>query len=150
MNATKNLVLFGVVVLGSILLSANTVYTWTDENGVVHYSQTAPEENPDQAKQTVLRSAPKTGGTFVEVAPESEESETSAENSGQPAATPKQEDAYQKVAANCERAREMLANLDTDRQLRLRDPVTGEVTYATAEDLAVQRERALAAIEKDC
>ena len=150
MNIIKNTALALTIFAGVLLLSANTVYQWTDENGVVHFSQTAPEDQSQSVVETSLRSAPKTGGTFAPPpAPAAEATEQAAEP-GNSSSDGGQEYTYTKVPENCTRAREMLTTLNSGRQLRFRDPETGEVAYATDESLAEQRRRANAAIERDC
>lgn len=139
------------VILAAPALTANTVYTWTDENGVVHFSQSAPQDKSVPATETSLRSASMTGGTFAQPstkdmsATEQTASNEPVEPSGEQAkATPT------KNAQACTQARNMLATLDTGRRLRIQDPDTGELIYAGDEDLAEQRRRANAAIERNC
>lgn len=139
------------VVLTVPALTANTVYTWTDENGVVHFSQSAPQDKSVPATETSLRSASMTGGTFAEPSTKNM-SDTEQTSSDQPT-VPSGEQAQAtptKDAQACTQARNMLTTLDTGRRLRIQDPDTGELVYAGEEDLAEQRRRANAAIERNC
>ena len=147
MNTFKKPILALTLLLGTLILSGNTIFQWTDENGVVHFSQTAPENNQN-AVETTLRGASKTGGNspapVVAVTKESAEQDAPVEATETPS--------YTKIPENCERARAMLATLSdgSSRQLRLRDPETGEYSIATEQDRANQHERAQSQIEKDC
>ena len=147
MNTFKKPILALTLLLGTLILSGNTIFQWTDENGVVHFSQTAPENNQN-AVETTLRGASKTGGnspaSVVAATKESAEQDAPVEATETPS--------YTKIPENCERARAMLATLSdgSSRQLRLRDPETGEYSIATEQDRANQRERAQSQIEKDC
>lgn len=120
-----------------------TVHQWTDENGVVHFSQTAPDKDQPTVEQN-LRSAPLTGGTFAP--PKPEEKEETEEN----VAEEQSEPTYKKDPAACTRAREMLVTIDSGRRLRFEDPETGEITYATEDDKAKQREVANSQVERHC
>lgn len=144
MGAIRNS-LFALMLLSSPqLLWGNTVYQWTDENGVVHFSQTAPADKDQAAEETSLRKAALTGGTF---APPRAEPETNT----QPESTPQNaESTYKKNPQACSRARDMLATLNTGARIKLRDPETGEIIYAGEEDIAEQRRRANAAVKTDC
>lgn len=147
MNTFKKPILALTLLLGTLILSGNTIFQWTDENGVVHFSQTAPENNQN-AVETTLRGASKTGGNSP--APVVAATKESAEQDAPVEAT--ETSSYTKIPENCERARAMLATLSdgSSRQLRLRDPETGEYSIATEQDRANQRERAQSQIEKDC
>ncbi len=147
MNTFKKPILALTLLLGTLILSGNTIFQWTDENGVVHFSQTAPENNQN-AVETTLRGASKTGGNSP--APVVAATKESAEQDAPVEAT--ETPSYTKIPENCERARAMLATLSdgSSRQLRLRDPETGEYSIATEQDRANQRERAQSQIEKDC
>ena len=147
MNTFKKPILALTLLLGTLILSGNTIFQWTDENGVVHFSQTAPENNQN-AVETTLRGASKTGGNSP--APVVAATKEPAEQDAPVEAT--ETSSYTKIPENCERARAMLATLSdgSSRQLRLRDPETGEYSIATEQDRANQRERAQSQIEKDC
>ena len=147
MNTFKKPILALTLLLGTLIFSGNTIFQWTDENGVVHFSQTAPENNQN-AVETTLRGASKTGGNSP--APVVAATKESAEQDAPVEAT--ETPSYTKIPENCERARAMLATLSdgSSRQLRLRDPETGEYSIATEQDRANQRERAQSQIEKDC
>ena len=147
MNTFKKPILALTLLLGTLILSGNTIFQWTDENGVVHFSQTAPENNQN-AVETTLRGASKTGGNSP--APVVAATKESAEQDAPVEAT--ETPSYTKIPENCERARAMLATLSdgSSRQLRLRDPETGEYSIATEQDRANHRERAQSQIEKDC
>ena len=147
MNTFKKPILALTLLLGTLILSGNTIFQWTDENGVVHFSQTAPENNQNVV-ETTLRGASKTGGNSP--APVVAATKESAEQDAPVEAT--ETPSYTKIPENCERARAMLATLSdgSSRQLRLRDPETGEYSIATEQDRANQRERAQSQIEKDC
>lgn len=145
MRFMKKSVLAAAVLVGIPFLAGNTVYQWTDENGVVHFSQMAPKDKNQTAVETNIRSAAMTGGTFVSPSTETEgETESRTTTETQPAET------YKKNPEACARAREMLTTLNTGQRLRLRDPDTGEITYASDTDLAEQRRRAVSQIERDC
>lgn len=151
MKTLEKSVLTLAVVLCTFLLTGNTVYQWTDENGVVHFSQTAPD-NDQQAVETTLRNAPRTGGTIAP-APEATSVPSESQDSNEPeSVSEKVVPSYTKSPENCERARGMLATLNegANRQVRLRDPETGEYSVATDEDRNTQRQRALAQIDRDC
>lgn len=146
MNMIKGFRLSLALSAGLLVLSGNTVYQWTDEDGVVHFSQTAPTDKNQAAVETSLRSAARTGGTFAPPAVEP----TTDEQSGSGTESAEPDMSYKKIPENCARAREMMASLESGRQIRFRDAETGEITYATDESRALQRERAEAAIARDC
>jgi len=49
-STTKLLILFLLVAAPAMPVHALEVYQWTDENGVVHFSQWAPEKQPEDIR----------------------------------------------------------------------------------------------------
>ena len=152
MKTLEKFALMFALIGSTLLLSGNTVYQWTDENGVVHFSQTAPDSN-QEAVETTLRSAPKTGGSVAST-PEPTPAPAESQEAAGPEATAEEVAApsYTKIPENCDKARAMLATLSegAERQIRFRDPETGEYYIASDQDRDLQRQRALAQVEKDC
>ena len=130
-------------ILFSILISGFThtapLYQWVDENGVTHFSERPPENQPDM--QAVNYSpAPSISGTVgdeisesTDTSQASDQSETTTQSNIQ-ASTGKD-------AELCKQAQDTIATFNNSTRIRVTDPNTGELRYLNEEEKAIQLER---------
>ena len=135
-------------------LASAALYKWTDENGIVVYSQTPPPSG--QAK--VIRTAP---GPDLEQRRQAAEALRSTVEQTQDAATARaqareekkqqqaQDNALQTRAKSCEIARKNLATLENLGLGRLRMP-DGQTVFLSAEERAARMQETRTQIEQFC
>lgn len=106
-----------------------TIYTWTDSNGLVHYSQQVPP-GVDAKRISSDDIEPSKIGTASPIRKTAEkEPETDLAKS---AKLIKEKDAKQ-AESICESAKHSMSLLDTYNRLTRKDPVTGEDVVMTEE-----------------
>ena len=119
--------------------AANQVYTWTDENGVTHFSDRKPPDTDTQ----VIDMAEKPGGVTYSKPQEASDGETVADDTAvaaEPATTPGQQRREQIAASSaerraaeaeenamCQKQRELLARLEPARRVYYTDENGAEV-----------------------
>ncbi len=115
-------------VLGALpLLMGAEVYRWVDENGVVNYTQLAPEGveaervRPDTGQRIAARpSEPATTPAAESAEPELSEAQQRMLSKLQAAEQARQEEVARIKQANCERARAVLERLSVHGRVRVR------------------------------
>lgn len=122
------------LVVSSLLLSfsctAANIYTWTDENGVVHYSH----QSPKGIEATIISSADIEPTKIGTNSPTRKSAPTQPESELAKSATIiKQQDAKQ-AKDICDNARHSLDMLNSYNRLTRTDPKTGQVVTMTDED----------------
>ena len=105
------------------------VYKWTDENGVVHFGQQPPTTTQSEELQ-VQQGYSRKSDAVPE--PAINDDTTAAQ-----------------AAATCQRARDNLAALSAQGELKRQDEY-GEVHIMTAAEIEAEKTRAQAAIERVC
>jgi hypothetical protein len=125
----KSAVLIAVLLLAGMAqaLAADKVYKWTDDNGVVHYSATPPEET--QAEAVDIRRGPTPPPASVEARVGSSEADLRA--------------------VNCVSSRARLQVL-LDNQLVEIEQVDGTRTQLSAEERTAEITRAEAEVARWC
>ena len=132
---------------------AAQVYSWKDENGRIHYSDTPPS-GVDTKRVPGTRSAPtpatpaSTQKTTAEKELEFRQRREAAAEAEAKAAKEKEiEDARMEA---CAQARNHLAALDSGERLREIDSKTGETTYLNDERRAAEKARVQKQIDTNC
>jgi hypothetical protein len=114
--------LLALLTLGAAAAGAD-VYKWTDDGGVMQYTQSPPEDRPftvvKQQRSPVPSSAPQ--GSMPSAQPEVDGGDTAT-----PVATAATESVTEAKQHNCELARQNLDVLSTKTAILLSDPVSGE------------------------
>lgn len=137
----KKILALAVCVLAiPVFATAQSVYKWTDENGVTHFGDRKPTGK--QSESVSIRTGKKSGGSSMspQQSPqqkvqqiEDEEAEVK-ENETLSAA----EEARQKQrAANCDTARNNLALIKTGSRIKVQED--GEERYLTPEEIAEKK-----------
>jgi hypothetical protein len=114
---------------------ATTIYTWTDSDGLVHYSQQAPI-GVDAKQISSGDIEPSKIGTASPVRKTAEKEPES--DLAKSAKVIKEKDAKQ-AESICENAKHSMSLLDTYNRLTRKDPVTGEDVAMTEEDKQAAR-----------
>ena len=119
--------LFLLAVMLPVLAMAESMYKWVDENGVVHFSETPPNEMPDA--EVVQQNSPQRISNEPPVNDASDESDNGqvkASGSGVSISTPEEKASY------CRSLKSNLAMLETSPRLQLTQP-NGEQEILTDE-----------------
>ncbi|MCW3171622.1 DUF4124 domain-containing protein [Shewanella subflava] len=114
---------------------ATTIYTWTDSNGLIHYSQQAPQ-GVDAKRISSDDIEPSKIGTASPIRKTAEKEPES--DLAKSAKLIKEKDAKQ-AESICESAKHSMSLLDTYNRLTRKDPVTGEDVAMTEEDKQAAR-----------
>ncbi|TGN38437.1 DUF4124 domain-containing protein [Marinobacter confluentis] len=130
--------------------SAQSVYKWTDENGIVHFGDRAPSGT--ESESVSIRTGKRAGsGDSDSASPQQrvqqmdEQAAQSAEREQLSAA----EEARQKQrAANCQTARSNLSLIRSGSRIRVEE--NGEERYLTEEEKAEKREQFEEIAELNC
>ena len=56
-----SLLILGFVLMAAAFAAAETIYTWTDENGVIHMTNLPPVQSPGDLDVKTMKPAPGTG-----------------------------------------------------------------------------------------
>jgi hypothetical protein len=115
------------------------VYKWTDENGVVHYTDSPPEGKPFTTKEVKAASAPAP-------APEAGETPEAPAATG----TPPAEAAKTPAQRNCDIARKNLENLNAHENITADRNNDGVQEPLTAEERATEIKRSESLIAVYC
>lgn len=107
----------------SSLATANTFHRWVDENGVTHYSKTAPEGRQSEAVNTTTGTNSQQPTPMAEPAPSDD---AKASNSS----------ADEVQAKWCQQHRENLDILKNKDRVQQQDPETGEMRILTEAERA--------------
>lgn len=128
---------------------AQSVYRWTDENGVTHFGDREPTGR--QADRVSVRTGRLSGNAAERASPQEqvraldEQREESARRANETAV----EEARRKQReANCATARSNLQVLSTNARIRIEED--GEQRYLTPEEIETQRARFEQAAEENC
>lgn len=146
-NITKALGLCSILLLfgTSAAVSAETLYRWIDDKGNQVNSDRPP---PTGIEYEVIS----TSSSMVRKV-DSEEGAVPKTVNSSPGNQFESEQTEQRVIEKnpeyCARARDNLAQLDTRARIRMRDD-NGEVRYLNEDERALERDKALAAIEAYC
>ena len=134
-SSSRMVILAGAVLACAVSFhaAANQVYTWTDENGVTHFSDRKPPDTDTQ----VIDMAEKPGGVTYSKPQEASDGEAAAEDAtaaAEPVATPGQQRREQIAASSaerraaeaeenamCQKQRELLARLEPARRVYYTD-----------------------------
>ncbi len=131
-----------LTLLGAPATEADNAYTWTDADGIVHYSDKPPESGKAKAiklKTSRLRDQPEAAPT---AATQTNQDKQPADE--EPVTVPTEEPSTLTLAQrrdNCERARKNLAALETRPQVLIDDKETGErrvLAYEEHADMIVK------------
>lgn len=126
---------------------AESVYKWTDAEGVTHFSAQPPANR--QAEQLKVAAPPPTAPPVAKPPADAAQAKDAAEKAAAP--TPEEiAEIERKRAADCETAKRNLDTLKTRVHVRIRDDKTGEDRYLTAEEHAQQQKDASTHIDKYC
>jgi hypothetical protein len=147
------LVLASALVAMPALAQQATVYKWTDEQGVVHYSDQPPAHTTSEALPIRYR---RTDRAAVQARLKTEETRASAENlreeqqdaEAETAATQREKDLAER-AATCKQARERVTNYNQAQKLYKPGP-NGDRIYLTDEELDAERADAQRVMEEWC
>lgn len=126
---------------------AATLYKWTDENGVVHFSEHPPAgvANVEKVRNHVAR-----GNSPVQYNAPSTQSEAAETAEAQPTnaeAGQQRDPAVQK--ARCETARKNLDSLSSFVRIREKDE-NGELRFLSEEEVAERRQTFKDIVDKEC
>jgi hypothetical protein len=149
----------GAVALALVLLgqggvcaaAEDNLYRWTDEQGNQVNSDVPPPAGVEYEVLSTSSSMVRSVETGEEKAARSEQAAGSGP--GKPSEPKVYEDdrriTIEKNPEYCAQARDNLAQLDTRARIRMRDD-QGEVRYLDEDERALEREKAIAAIEAYC
>jgi Domain of unknown function (DUF4124) len=147
------LVLASALVAMPALAQQATVYKWTDEQGVTHYSDQPPVDAASEALPIRYR---RTDRAAVQARLKTEETRESAANlreeeqdaEEETAATQREKDLAER-AATCKQARERVTNYNQAQKLYKPGP-NGDRIYLTDEELDAERADAQRVMEEWC
>lgn len=126
---------------------AESVYKWTDAQGVTHFSAQPPANQ--QAEQLKVAAPPPTAPPAAKSPTDPAQAKDAAEKAAAP--TPDEiAEIERKRAADCETAKRNLDTLKTRVHVRIRDDKTGEDRYLSAEEHAQRQKDASSHIDKYC
>jgi hypothetical protein len=127
----KNFLLFSLLILASISTIAQEYYRWVDADGVAHYSQQPPAENPE-AEQQSLEQTPLTQAIAnSETSSETPETvNTDADYSGT--------SAYGKDPELCAQVLQSLQTMNEFENIVMTDPETGDGIYLSESERAAE------------
>lgn len=130
----KNFLLFSLLTLISISALAQEYYRWVDADGVAHFSQRPPAENPEVEQQS-LEQTPLTL-LIANTESSSETSETAdvdADYSGT--------SAFGKNPELCAQVLQSLQTMNEFENIVMTDPATGDGIYLSESERAAEKIR---------
>jgi hypothetical protein len=147
------LVLASALVVTPALAQQATVYKWTDEQGVPHYSDQPPANAESEALPIRYR---RTDKSAVQARLKTDETRQTAEDlreeqedtEEETAATQREKDLAER-AATCKQARERVTNYNQAQKLYKPGP-NGDRIYLTDEELDAERADAQRVMEEWC
>jgi len=142
----RYLVIFGFLLANLVCsqsaFSSNKVYTWTDEEGTIHYGERPPKDT----KATVIRTRTGKGDPSPQV--ESTPAPTPAQTTS--TAEPQQAETESlKNPERCEAARKNLETLKTSTRIRIAD-ADGAMRYLNEDELEQKKADMEKTIEQAC
>ena len=149
------LVLASALVVPPAIAQQATVYKWTDDQGIPHYSDQPPinaasEALPIRYRRTdksAVQSRPKANESQADVANAPEE-EPDADESAAAATTDREKNLAQRTAT-CKQAQERVTNYNQAQKLYKPGP-NGDRIYLTSEELDAERADAQRVMEEWC
>ena len=136
-----------VVMMFPALSMAESVYKWTDENGVTHFGDRKPTGK--KSESVSIRTGKKTSSprqSAQEQVEQLEENQASAEEDAQ---VKKVEEARRKQrAANCRTAQTNLSLLQTGSRVKVQE--NGEERYLSQEEIQQKRDEFEKVAEENC
>lgn len=147
------LVLASALVVTPAVAQQATVYKWTDDQGVTHYSDQPPVDAESEAlpiryrrtDRAAVQAKMKTDETRQDAEDLREEQEDAEEET---AATQREKDLAER-AATCKQARERVTNYNQAQKLYKPGP-NGDRIYLTSEELDAERADAQRVMEEWC
>lgn len=125
------------------------VYRWTDDQGVVHFSTSAPPSDTEGVEEQTVREAPNPGS----VAPtlRSPEEDAALAEARQQASIEARGRAEQSELRriNCERARQRIAAIEPAQRVRIQKP-DGSEEWLYGEDRIAELERNRKLVRENC
>ncbi len=144
-----------LIMLVSLSASAGKFYKWVDEQGVVHYTATAPNHQESETINTQSgehkpSNTKKPGGNSH--GKEQAVKDMPEPIKAQPTPTTKQAlaKAQQQTEKNCDLTRKNLETLNTRPRVRVNDPATGKLRYLSPEEITSKKTEAKENIDKFC
>lgn len=137
--------LLGVALAGTVLAQAATVYKWTDDKGVVQYTDAPPEGRKFQR----LNVGGSGSRTDIRPAPEPENGATTGE-SAEAAPPSSAQSRLDAMKANCEMARKNLATLQNYRVINADVDGDGTAETLDAEGRQQAIEQSLELMRESC
>ncbi|NWO05703.1 MAG: DUF4124 domain-containing protein [Alteromonadaceae bacterium] len=133
------------------LASGQSVYKWTDENGVTHFGDRQPSGN--QAEQVNVRTSRPSGGTEAAARTSPQERVRELEEEREREQQQREETAVEEARrkqreANCATARSNLEMIN--RNARIRAEIDGEQRFLTPEEIDEQRQKFEEIAEENC
>ncbi|MDI9246796.1 DUF4124 domain-containing protein [Marinobacter sp. CHS3-4] len=147
---TKKILALAVFVLAMpILASAQSVYKWTDENGVTHFGDRKPTGK--QSESVSVRTGKGSGSSSSSASPQQqvdqmEQEQAEVEQDEKVSAV--QEARRKQRAANCDTAQTNLALIATGSRIKVQED--GEERYLSEEEIAQKREQFEKIAELNC
>ncbi len=130
------------------------VFKWTDENGVVQYSDKAPQDKNTRATKLSIRNSTSHGGSsslgYDALKQKLNKLETAQKQSAEEeAATQKTKADLAEKNKNCESAKKMLNTLQEKARVRIKDQ-NGEYRMLTEEEKAAEETKIKEKIREFC
>lgn len=147
---TRHLLLVALIaLLGPSLTSAESVYRWTDENGVVHFGDREPVGRA--ADRVSVKTGAATGNSERKSPQEQVEAleERRAERERSEKETAVEEARRKQRQARCDTARANLQAINSNARIRVAD-ADGEQRYLTPEEIQEKRAEFESIVEESC
>jgi hypothetical protein len=144
----KKILALAVVVMAlPVFATAQSVYKWTDENGVIHFGDRKP--NGQQSESVSIRTGKPSGAASTSPQQKVQEMADQEAESVQSEKVSAAEEARQKQrTANCRTAESNLSLIRSGSRIRVEE--NGEERYLTPEEISQKREQFEEIAELNC
>lgn len=147
---TKILALAVCIMAIPVLATAESVYKWTDENGVTHFGDRQPTGQQSESISIRTGKSSRSGGSGS-MSPQQrvqQMEEQEAENAQSQQVSAAEEARQKQRAANCETARNNLSLIRSGSRIKIEE--NGEERFLTPEEIAEKRAQFEEIAELNC